>query len=174
MSPQTLSGRVLQKLSAAFIFDLKLPVSLTIRKKNRWLNCEYKNQKQSLTSKRITLRNNWINRAVFTLHSFNFYHCHWEEGYQVFSFAVWAIFGGCWGGRGGGGGVSKNLSISLNYNFQRDGRWGWMDMFWTTICMFFYCHHQQQLGLSESFEVESWVVKVSGECRDILFEKHHL
>ena len=27
--------------------------------------------------------------------------------------------------------------------------------------------------LSESFEVDSWVVKVSGQSRDILFKKHH-
>ena len=39
MSSQTLSGRVLQKLSAAFIFDLKLALSLRIRKKknNNWI-----------------------------------------------------------------------------------------------------------------------------------------
>ena len=29
-------------------------------------------------------------------------------------------------------------------------------------------------GLSESFEVGGWVVKVSGQSRDILFKKHHL
>jgi len=28
--------------------------------------------------------------------------------------------------------------------------------------------------LSESFEVDGWVVKVSGQSRDILFKKHHL
>ena len=34
------------------------------------------------------------------------------------------------------------------------------------LCM--YC-----TGLSESFEVDGWVVKVSGQSRDILFKKHH-
>ena len=29
-------------------------------------------------------------------------------------------------------------------------------------------------GLSESFEVDGWVVKVSGQSRDSLFRKHHL
>ena len=28
-------------------------------------------------------------------------------------------------------------------------------------------------GLSESFEVDSWVVKVNGQSRDILFKKRH-
>ena len=28
-------------------------------------------------------------------------------------------------------------------------------------------------GLSESFEVDGWVVKVSGQSMDILFQKHH-
>ena len=29
-------------------------------------------------------------------------------------------------------------------------------------------------GLSESFEVDGWVVKVSGQSRDILFKKRYL
>ena len=29
-------------------------------------------------------------------------------------------------------------------------------------------------GLSESFELDSWLVKVSGQSTDILFKKHHL
>ena len=29
-------------------------------------------------------------------------------------------------------------------------------------------------GLSESFEVGGWVVKVSGQSRDVLFQKRHL
>ena len=28
-------------------------------------------------------------------------------------------------------------------------------------------------GLSESFEVDGWVVKVGGQSRDILFKKRH-
>ena len=36
--------------------------------------------------------------------------------------------------------------------------------------------HDYQIGpgLSESFEVDSCVVKVSSQSRDILFKKHHL
>ena len=30
-----------------------------------------------------------------------------------------------------------------------------------------------RLGLSERFEIDSWVVKVSGQSRDILFKKCH-
>ena len=33
--------------------------------------------------------------------------------------------------------------------------------------LYMYC-----TGLSESFEVDGWVVKVSGQSRDISFKKH--
>ena len=40
--------------------------------------------------------------------------------------------------------------------------------------LFVWKEYNVHPGLSESFEVDSWIVKVSGQSRDILFKKHHL
>ena len=43
---------------------------------------------------------------------------------------------------------------------------------WSPV-LHFQNKYPGQSGLSESFEVDGWVVKVGSQTRDILFKKHH-